>query len=390
MFRPSDDHPEDEGDTNVRETTESNNVETPMASNDSQPEERTPSGKLRNDVDPNTPQVEHVTTSVLPTMQWSPPVSSSSPQSQTMNPAYTDQSVRTQSNSTDGFQDNPPIVPVTAQAVHAPLSPTSYPNGIAPVVISYPPPPPDPIKPTSTNGGITISCTCCKVNIDGVSKRTKILMVLALMLSIAAILVLVVIDNPLNLVKNNNNGPIIECEDECYDEDSDWKCGCLCYDDEDTTECIPQDFEIYDKPIICEPSCFPLGYYEEPCNCLCYQEEIEDLDPECNDDENFWRDFRDDYFLNCEPACYAEDRDPACSCLCYNLFELSTVGKFCLPYDGPHPIYYTYDDDFVQHFYCDPECWTGPKPWNECDCICFDVENRGNCKRPERPNDKVV
>ena len=390
MFRPSDDQPEGEGDGDTHHHSNNNdghhainnnNINT-ITSTDSHPENRTPSGKLRNGTNHDTPEVEHVATSMLPTMQWSPPGSAyePSPQPQTFNNANSNQHViGGESNSYDGFQDNPPIVPVTAQAVHAPPSPAIYPNGMAPVVISYPHP--DPIKPT-TNDGVTISCTCCKVNVEGASKRTKIFIALGLLLSVAAILLLVVIDNPLNLVKNKNNSPQLNCEDSCYEGSNGYRCSCLCYGDadiDDFPECISQDIEEYDQPIICEPECFPLATYREPCNCLCYQDEIDDLDPECNDDEDFWKDLRDDYFLRCEPLCYEEGRDAVCSCLCYTPFELSMVGKFCRPYDGPLPIYYTADDDFVQHFHCDPVCWKGPNPSDECDCICFDEDNKGNC-----------
>ena len=181
---------------------------------------------------------------------------------------------------------------------------------------------------------------------------------------------------------------ILDCEPSCYEEYANYRCSCLCYGREDIfdfPECIEQDFKVYPEPVICEPSCYPLGDVE-PCNCLCYQEEIDYLELDCNDDENFWEDFRDDYFLRCEPACYQGGSKPACSCLCYADYELPQLGQNCIRYDGPQPIYYGYYDDFVQYFHCDPECWEGNDPNKECDCICFNADHQGgDCMQPPPP-----
>ena len=146
----------------------------------------------------------------------------------------------------------------------------------------------------------------------------------------------------------------------------------------------------YPFPVICEPECYPLGHCDvEPCNCLCYQDEIEDLELDCNNaDDDFWMDRREDYFLTCEPACYSKTgRKASCSCLCYTDHEQATIGQNCMPYDGPIPIYYNDDDDFQSNFYCDAECWEGDTPSKDCDCICFNSDHKGGdtCVSPPPP-----
>ena len=73
----------------------------------------------------------------------------------------------------------------------------------------------------------------------------------------------------------------------------------------------------YPFPVICEPECYPLGLYGvEPCNCLCYQDEIEDLELDCNDvDDDFWMDRRD----------YRFGALIGCSTFKYNLPDLPTT-----------------------------------------------------------------
>ena len=55
--------------------------------------------------------------------------------------------------------------------------------------------------------------------------------------------------------------------------------GILQEDEDDFPECIDQDEDIYPFPVIREPECY---YDVEICNCFCYQDEIEDLELDCN------------------------------------------------------------------------------------------------------------
>ena len=134
---------------------------------------------------------------------------------------------------------------VTAQPVVISGAATTGSSSVTPVVVSYPSP--DPIKPSipTTNGGVTISCTYCRINIDGVSRRTKLAIIMVLSLILATILVLVAIPNPLNLVNHpNNQNENFDCEYSCYEEYSGFKCSCACYnqeDEDDFPECIQDE-----------------------------------------------------------------------------------------------------------------------------------------------------
>ena len=291
--------------------------------------------------------------SVLPAVRWSPSVI-----------------VPTESSSSDSqypIQAQTPTNDYTVTAVPA-LYPVSLGNET-------------PYK--KNDSGVTIACTFCSFKGEGKLQRYKIGLALVTILLITSV-ALIVYEGPFNLFGEKKEGDFpLQCRDECYD-DSDYRCGCLCYEMDDDTPCIYQNPYDFDE-FVCKPHCYD-GTQDKLCDCTCYQG-AETEDYEClNDDDEVRDDDPDLDPLSCPSLCYGDSNEKLCDCACYSEIELTK--RNCINTGGDDD---DEDDDAdddedddedsndTPPIRCQSECYDDSG--TSCACTCYPDTYEGECDR---------